>query len=104
MFEAFSKFNISRFICTFELNSGTFLTCNILNNINRILSLSYTGCNSTLVGNNNEPPQKYVESHNCVIPYTIVSWIVSIETSQNWSKLVKTGQKLSKLVKTGQNL
>ena len=58
---------------------------------------------NTLVGNNNEPPRKNVESHNCVIPYTIVSWIVSIKTSQNWSKLVKTGRNWSKIVKTGQN-
>ena len=53
-----------------------------------------------LVGNSNDPPRKNVESHNCVIPYTILSWI---ETSQNLSLLVETGQQLSKLVKTGQN-
>ena len=59
---------------------------------------------STLVGNNNVPPWKNVESLYGNIPYTIVSQVITkdLQTYRELSKLVESGQKWSKLVESGE--
>ena len=55
---------------------------------------------NTLVGNSNDPPQKY-----CILDVIkrLINQSRLVKTGRNWSKLVETGQNWLKLVKTGQN-
>ena len=60
----------------------------------------YIDAASTLVGNSNDPPQKY-----CILDVIkrLINQSRLVKTGRNWSKLVETGpnwSKLSKLVET----
>ena len=61
---------------------------------------NWGGLPSTLVGNSNDPPQKY-----CILDVIkrLINQSRLVKTGRNWSKLVETGwnwSKLSKLVET----
>ena len=75
----------------FQLNSHSTL-CSVY-----LVALDRT---STLVGNSNDPPQKY-----CILDVIkrLINQSRLVKTGRNWSKLVETGpnwSKLSKLVET----
>ena len=84
------------------------VNCHAKNNMRQMPLLQSSSAlkitHSTLVGNSNDPPQKY-----CILDVIkrLINQSRLVKTGQNWSKLVETGQnwsKLVKIVKTGRNL
>ena len=70
--------------------------------IQKVLSFVITKqLTNTLVGNSNDPPQKY-----CILDVIkrLINQSRLVKTGRNWSRLVETGRnwlKLVKIVKTG---
>ena len=70
----------------------------------RVQVFKYRDVISTLVGNSNDPPQKY-----CILDVIkrLINQSRLVKTGRKWSELVETGwnwSKLVKIVKTGPNL